>query len=379
MSLSSDVIILRHSSYIVDVNVGISYQDPTLLPFFWEELLRLYFTSFHLTHPLFSLQNFGMNKKYWVRTNLIYCLVYEFSAMKSPIVSVKMKQLLKVSEYYLNRSTPSLISIQCYMLLYFLYRNTGDLKKKKLYLHNAIKISHLIGLPNKPKRAGSQCQYDRALCYTKLIQLYWINLQYSTDMGLLLEYVDIKPKFSLEWQLTDPINSTEVDIAVASNITLNIKFGYLSQIYISSPFVDNVRKEKVDTRVIVQLEAKLNEMYSSVTKKLMPGPYSNIIFNLIKIYYLMVKHQLNSALLKESKDNRLQTNYIELIFDLIKEVSNSQSIITGYLIFIHAILQSVIKLKRYISEEYYGKISEIISIMTNMINYSKNFKLTGNN
>jgi hypothetical protein len=378
LSSSSDVVVLRYNEHNADLAISINFEDPTLSPSFWAELLRLYFTEFHLVHTLFSLQNFSIKKEYWIRTNLIYCIAYTLSTKKSPIASIKMKKLLSISEYYLNRSPPSLLSVQCYLLLHILYRNTGDLKKKKLYIHNAIKISHLIGLPNKYNRASPQCQYDRDVCCVKLIQLYWLNMQYSTSMGLSMESLDIKPKLNLEWQLVDPINSTEVDLTVANNITQNIKFAYLTQIYILLPFVDYIKREKIDTDAIAQLDIKLDEMYSDIRKKLKPGPFSNTVFNHFRIYYLVSKHQLNSVLLKETNNAQLQANYIKLVYDIIKIVPESYSIVGGYLITVHTILQSIYKLEESFSKENYRMISDFMTVITNMLQYSKDFKLIDN-
>jgi hypothetical protein len=378
LSLSSDVVVLRDDTSYSEIALAIDSHDPTLYSSFWDELIRLYFTEVHLIHPLFSLKNFSLGKEYWIRTNIIYYTAYKLSSIKSPMVDIKMKKLLNISECYLNRSSPSLLNLQCCILLYLIYRATGDLNKKRVYFYNAIKISHLIGLTNKRKGLSFKYDYERYLCYTKLIELYWGNRQYSTNMGLSLDPIDMWPKFGLNWQLIDSTQSGEIDIAIANNISLNVRFIYLVQIYVTSPFINYIEIRKTDTNTITQLELKLDEIYSEINKSLRTESYCRSIPNYIKMYYLMVKQQLNSAVLNEYSSSQFQANYIKLNFDIITEYSKPNSLIAGYSIVIHLALQSVIRFKHLISEEYSDELSNLISVMTNIVHYSENYKIADN-
>ncbi|KXN68516.1 hypothetical protein CONCODRAFT_9237 [Conidiobolus coronatus NRRL 28638] len=96
------------------------------------------------------------------------------------------------------------------------------------------------------------------------------------------------------------------------------------------------------------------------------------------MYYLMVKQQLNSVILNEHSSSQIQSSYIKLNFDIITEFSKSNSLIAGYSIIVHVALQSVIKVKDSFSETYHNKLSDLISIMTNIMYNSKDYKISDN-
>jgi hypothetical protein len=378
ISSSYDVIILRPENGNFDLSISIFDQDPTLFPSFWDELLGFYFSEIHLTHPYFSLQNFAMDKEYQIRTNIIYCTAYEFCDIKHPIASIKMKNLLKISEYHLNRCSPSLLSLQCYLILHFLYRATGDLKKKKLCIHRAIKISELIGLTKRYKRISLKAQYERYLVYIKVTELYWCIGGNSNNMGLILESVDIWPEFSLNMQLIDPLKPSEEDLAIANNINLNTRFIYLVQVHVISPFFELMEKNDFDISAVNRLEIKLNDMFSEINTKLKASTYPGCASSYIVIYYLIVKQRLNSILVKDANNAQFQFNYLKLNFDIIEEYSKSNTKISRHLMAIHMALQSTIKLGKYIDESYFDNLSNLISVLSNILHSSKYYKIYNN-
>jgi hypothetical protein len=289
-----------------------------------------------------------------------------------------MKQLLKVSEHFLNRSPPNLLSMQCYILLYYFYRAIGDLKKKKECIYKASKVSHIIGLANTCPKSSLQNQYERYLCYKLFAEIFWSNREYTSIMGLSLNSVDIWPDFSLNWQLIDPTQSTEDDLVVANNITFNVKFGFLVQTRVNIPFINFVENGMTNTNFLEQLVCELDNIYSNIIKELKSGPCLNTILNSINIYYLVVKFQLNIVILKITKDAQAQTDLIRLSYDIVKEASKTYSKAPFNSAALHLTLQSVTKLKDSISSKYSGKFNELILIMTNILYYSKNIKILKN-
>ncbi|KXN68514.1 hypothetical protein CONCODRAFT_9234 [Conidiobolus coronatus NRRL 28638] len=377
LSSSSDVVVLRSNNNIENINLTIINQDPTIQSSFWEGLIAVYFTEVHIIHPLFSLNNFSLAGEYWLRTNLIYYLAYEFSSKKSPIANIKMKNLLLITEHQLNTQKPNLLTIQCYILLYIIYQAKGELQKKRVCFHKAMKIAHLIGLRKKCSKISAQNKYERFLSYTKLIELYWGNRSHPTNKGLLLELTDFNPDFSEKWQLTDPLRASEEDKLVAKNISLNAKFVYLSHIYITNPFVYHLENEIVNYNFISKLESKLDGIFSDIKRGVrMNAPYSNLVSSNINLYYLMIKQQLNSVLLKEFNSPKLQAQWIKLNFDLVKEYKNSKIKSSAFLIVILMALKSIVNLKDYINSDggNLSKINELVCIMTNLSKSSDVYK-----
>jgi hypothetical protein len=247
-----------------------------------------------------------------------------------------------------------------------------------MHIYQAIKVAHIIGLTRKCSKMSLQNQYERYLCYTALIEIYWANSQHLASMGLLLDFVNIWPDFSSNWQLIYPARSTEVDLSTANNITLKTKFAYFIQIYINNPFDNQIKKRILDIKFLTQLELKLDNYYSDINKKLKPGPYLNIILQSIKLYYLLTKFQLNLALLKTTGDAQFQANYIKLNYDIIRITSKPYSKIDPLLVIIHFMLKSAVKNINSISKIYFHNLNELIAIMTNMLNNSTKYKLINN-
>jgi hypothetical protein len=378
ISLSCDVIILKPENENFDQSISMFNQDPTLCPSFWDGLLKFYFSEIHLSSPIFSLKNFSIGNEYWIRTNIIYCTAYDLWDTKNPIASIKMKLLLKFSEYHLNRCSPSLLSLQCYLMLHVLYRGIGDLRKKRLYLHRAFKTSELIGLTKKCKGISLHAQYERYLCYTKIIEFYWCIGGNSNNMGLTLDSVDIWPEFSLDYQLVDHLHSSEEDLAIANNTNLNSRFRYLVQIYIIFPLFKLIKKDNFDISAINRLEIKLDDIFSEISKKLIIDSYQASVPNYTRVCYLTVKQQLNIVLLKDINSTQLQFKYIKLNFDIIGEYLYSNIKLPRHLIAIHTVLQSTIKLAEYIDESYFDSLSNLISLLTNILHSSKYYKIYNN-
>ncbi|KXN66418.1 hypothetical protein CONCODRAFT_11745 [Conidiobolus coronatus NRRL 28638] len=370
-----DVVVFRINGDEKNMCLAINNYDPTLLQSFWDNLLVVYFTEVHLFHSIICLNSFSLGSEYWIRTNIIYCLAYEYSSFKSPIATAKMNKLLLLSEYRLNLNPPSLLSVQCYLLLYDLHRAKGNSKKKDLCFHSAVKISHLIGLTNKLPGISTRSEYERYLCYVKLAETYWLNRFCSINNGLSLDKVDFWPKFSLNFQTLDNIYLTEDDLIVANNVSLNIRFRYEVFNYIIPPFVKLVESEKINLKTIAQLDLELDKIYNNIAKELVQGPFSSDTSSIISIYYLGIKLQLNTILVKQSNNDELQFKYIKLSHDIVRVYSDSNIKSAVYLITILAFLQTNDKLRDNFSIDNNGKLDDLVVIMRNLAKSPAFFKI----
>jgi hypothetical protein len=359
-----------------DACLAISSYDPTLFQSFWDNLLVVYFTGVHLFHTLICLNSFSPESKFWIRTNIIYCLAYEHSSFRSPIATTKINKLLLFSEHYLTLSPPSLSSIQCYLLLYDLYKAKGNSKKKDLCFHSATKISHAIGLTNRLHGISTRSEYERYLCYIKLAEIYWFNRFSSINNGLVLNKVDFWPKYCLNFQALDIAYLTEDDLAVANNVNLNIRFRYEIFNYIIPSFVELIESEKIDFKAIAQLDQALDKIYNSISKELVRGLFSFDISSMISIYYLVIKLQLNTVLLNQSNNDELQVKYIQLNYDIARSYINSNIKSAIYLVTILSFLQTNTKLRYNFSTENNGKLDDLVVIMRNLAKLPAFFKIS---
>jgi hypothetical protein len=361
-----DVVVFRTNGNEKDTCFDINSYDPTLFQSFWDNLLVVYFTEVHLFHTLVCLNSFSLESKYWIRTNIIYCLAYEYSDFKSPIATEKMNQLLLLSECHLNLSSPSLLSIQCYLLLYDFHRAKGNSEKKDLCFHSATKISHAIGLTNKLQGISARSEYERYLCYVKLAETYWLNRFSSINNGLVFDKADFWPKYSLNFQALNINHLTEDDKAVANNVSLNIRFRYEVFNYIIPSFVELTESGKINLEAIVKLDKEFDEIYNNISKELMNGAFSSNISSIISIYYLGIKLQLCTVLLNLSNSDELQVKYIKLSYDIVRVYSNSSIKSAVYLITILSFLQTNAKIRYNFSSENNGKLDELVVIMRNL-------------
>ncbi|KXN67548.1 hypothetical protein CONCODRAFT_10383 [Conidiobolus coronatus NRRL 28638] len=359
-----------------NINLAVNNADATLFPSFWENLLVLYIIELYIFNPILPISNLSFGNRYWIRTNLIYCYAYEYSTFKSSIATVKMNELLLYSEYYLNLSPPSLYNIQCYLILYDFHRAKGNTREKDLCFHNALKISHLIGLTNKRRGISKLHEYERYLCYVRLSEIYWLNRYYSNINGLLFEQAVFWPKFGSNWQMIDTIYPTEEDMAVANNISLNVKFRYEIYSYIIPPLFKLIENGKVDFKSIMQIELKLDEVYKKIIKELMHGPFSSDIHSMINLYYLIGKLQLNSVIIKQGDNAKLQAKYVELNFDLVKVYLNSHSKSCAYPISVLLILKINVKLINSFNLGNRCKLNDLIAIMNNLVKSSAYYRIS---
>jgi hypothetical protein len=361
-----DVVVFGVNNGENSIHLAINSYDPTLFQSFWDNLLVVYFTEVHLFHPLVCLNSFSLESKYWIRANIIYCLAYEYSDFKSHIVTDRMNKLLLLSERHLNLSPPSLLSIQCYLLLYDFYRAKGNSEKKDLCLHSATKISHAIGLTNKLQGISARSEYERYLCYVKLAETYWLNRFSSINSGLILENANFLPKYNLNFQTLDITDLTEDDKAVANNVNLNVKLRYEIFNYVVPLFFELIESEKIDFKAVAQLDLELDEIYNNISKELVNGAFSTNISIIISMYYFIIKLQMSAVLLNQSNNDELQAKYIKLSYDIARIYSSSKIKSAIYLITILSFLQTNAKLRYNFSSKNNGKLDDLVVIMRNL-------------
>jgi hypothetical protein len=377
LQLSSciDAVVFGVNDEEKDMCLSINSYDPTLFRSFWDKLLVVYFTEVHLFHTFVCLNSFSLESRYWIRTNIIYCLGYEHSSFRSPIATKKMNQLLLLSEYYLNLSPPSLLSIQCYLLLYDLHKAKGNSKNKDLCFHSATKISHAIGLTNKLFGISTRSEYERYLCYIKLAETYWFNRFSSINNSLVFDKVDFWSRYSLNFQALDIAYLTEDDLAVAKNVSLNVKLRYKIFNYVVPSFIELIESEKINFKAVAQLDLEFDEIFNNISKELVKGPFSSNMYSMISIYYLVIKLQLNTVLLNQSNNDELQVKYIELNYDIARAYLNSNIKTVTYLITILSFLQTNTKLRYNFSSENNGKLDDLVVIVRNLAKSPAFFKI----
>ncbi|KXN65004.1 hypothetical protein CONCODRAFT_13567 [Conidiobolus coronatus NRRL 28638] len=134
---------------------------------FWDELVRLYITKFHLIVPIFNLKYFNPRTMDQALLSAIYFCGYQFYEYKTNQLSEYMESISQ-SNIKRIRFKPSLTNAQALVIYSYVYKNQGNLALGRIYDAHLIKMCECLGIHIDSNLFDESSNHNRRVLFLKI-------------------------------------------------------------------------------------------------------------------------------------------------------------------------------------------------------------------